>query len=242
MPFLTAQLSRLILLNYELDPALLAPRLPAHTELDFYDHRTFVSLLGLHFSRPGIYGLPLPLYREYAQVNLRFYVRRRIERGNWRRGVVFIKQIVPHRPVAWAARSLFHETMVALSMNEANLSQGRDTMMSEYGWRSEGQRYFIRAVYPDHPILPEPGSVEEFLLERNWGYNRQKDGDCLEYRFSHPPWRICKTVEAEASPGLGDFYGPPFTEIFSGRPDSAFAAGGSQVTLYRGHPCQAPVS
>ena len=85
-PFLTARLSRLILLNYEADPALLTPSLPAHTELDFYEHRTFVSLLGLHFSSPSIHGLPLPFYREYAQVNLRFYVRCRIERGNWRRG------------------------------------------------------------------------------------------------------------------------------------------------------------
>ncbi|MFA7383633.1 MAG: DUF2071 domain-containing protein [Desulfurivibrionaceae bacterium] len=237
MPFLTAQLSRLILLNYEVNPSLLAPRLPTYTELDFYDHRAFVSLIGLHFSKPRIYGLPLPFYREYAQVNLRFYVRRRIERGNWRRGVVFIGQIVPHLPVAWAARSLFHENAVARNMDEANLSQSRNAMTTEYGWRSGGQRYFIRAVYPDHPVLPEPGTVEEFLLERYWGYTRQQDGGCLEYRFSHPPWRICKAVEAETSPGLGDFYGPPFAGLFGKQPNSAFAANGSEVVLSRGHPC-----
>lgn len=237
MPFLTARLSRLILLNYEVDPALLAPRLPVHTELDFYDNRTFVSLLGLHFSNPSIYGLPLPFYREYAQVNLRFYVRCRIERNNWRRGVVFIKQIVPYRPVAWAARNLFHEPVVAQSMDQVSRSQGRDATMTEYGWRSGGQHYFIRAVYPNQSVFPDPGSEEEFLLERYWGYNRQKDGGCLEYRFSHPPWRICKAVEAEASAGLRDFYGPPFTGLLGGRPDSAFAACGSQVTLHRGHPC-----
>ena len=237
MPFLTARISRLILLNYEIDPALLAPRLPAHTELDFYDHQTFVTLLGLRFNSPSIHGLPLPFYREYAQVNLRFYVRRRIERGNWRRGVVFIKQIVPYHPVAWAAQSLFHETVVARSMDQISRNQGRDAIMTEYGWRSEGQRYFIQAVYPDQPVFPDPGSKEEFLLERYWGYSRQKNGRCLEYRFSHPPWQICKAVEAKASEGLGDFYGPPFTGIFNGRPDSAFAAGGSKVTLHRGNPC-----
>lgn len=237
MPFLTARLSRLILLNYEIDPALLAPSLPAHTELDFYEQRTFVSLLGLHFSSPSIYGLPLPFYREYAQVNLRFYVRRRIERGNWRRGVAFIKQIVPYRPVAWAARRLFHEIVVSLGMDEAHRNQDAEAILTEYGWRSEGQRYFIRAVYPDQPVLPEPGSKEEFLLERHWGYSRHKDGGCLEYRFSHPPWKICKAVAAEASPGVGDFYGPPFTGLFGTQPDSAFAADGSQVTLHRGHPC-----
>lgn len=237
MPFLTARLSRLILLNYEIDPALLAPCLPTHTELDFYEHRTFVSLLGLHFSNPSIYGLPLPFFREYAQVNLRFYVRRRIERGNWRRGVAFIKQIVPYRPVAWAARNLFHEPVVTRSTDQVNRSQGRETMMTEYGWRSGNQRYFIRTVYSNQPVLPEPGSVEKFLLERYWGYSRQKDGGCLEYRFSHPPWQICRAVKAEASSGLGDFYGPPFAGLFGKQPDSAFAACGSQVTLHRGHLC-----
>lgn len=78
----------------------MAPWLPARIELDFHANRTFVTLLGLHFSNPAIHGLPLPFFREYAQVNLRFYVRRRIERSNWRRGVAFIKQIVPYRPVA----------------------------------------------------------------------------------------------------------------------------------------------
>lgn len=242
VPFLTARLSRLILLNYEIDPALLIPRLPAHTELDFYDHRTFVTLLGLRFSNPSIHGLPLPFYREYAQVNLRFYVRSRIERNNWRRGVAFIKQIVPHRPVAWTARRLFNETVVTRSTDQLSRSQGRDATMTEYGWRSGGQRYFIRAVYPDQPVFPDPGSEEEFLLERYWGYSRQQDGGCLEYLFSHPPWQICKAVEAEASPGLGDFYGPPFTGIFDKGPDSSFAADGSEIALHRGHPCQAPAA
>ena len=237
MPFLTARLSRLILLNYQVDPALLAPRLPAHTELDFYNDRTFVSLLGLHFSRPSIYGLPLPFYQEYAQINLRFYVRRRIATNDWRRGVAFIKQIVPHRPVAWAARRLFHENVVSLGMDEAHRSQDGEAILTEYSWRSGGQRYFLRAVYPDRPVFPDPGSPEEFLLERYWGYTRQQDGGCREYRFDHPPWRICKAMEADASPGLGDFYGPPFSKLFDTNPFSAFAADGSEVTLYRSLPC-----
>lgn len=237
-PFLTARLSRLILLSYEIDPALLAPCLPACTELDCYDNRAFITLVGLHFSQPALHGLELPLFREYAQVNLRFYVRRRIGGDNWRHGVAFIKQIVPHRPVAWAARRLFHENAVSLEMDEVHRSQGEDAMLTEYGWRSGGQRWFIRALSPNQPVFPDPGSKEEFLLARYWGYTRPQDGGCREYRFSHPPWRVCKALEAKVSAGLGDFYGPPFTEIFNGRPASAFAASGSQVTLYRGHPCE----
>lgn len=238
IPFLAARMSRLILLNYAADPALLAPSLPARTELDFYGRRTFVTLLGLHFSNPAIHGLPLPFFREYAQVNLRFYVRRRIGHNDWRCGVAFIRQIVPHHPVAWTARWLFQEPAISRSTDEIYRSQGADAVLTEYGWRSGGQRYFIRAVSPVRPVSPEPGSPEEFLLERHWGYTRTQDGGCREYRFRHPPWRISKASEAEASAGVGDFYGPPFTEILKGRPDSAFAADGSEVTLYRSHPCE----
>jgi uncharacterized protein len=237
-PFLTARLSRIIMLSYEADPALLNPLLPPQTELDFHGDSTFVSLVGLRFNEPRVYGLPLPFYREYAQVNLRFYVRRRIEGGDWRRGVAFIKQIVPHRPVAWAARLLFNETAVARNMDQIHRAQARGETVTEYGWRSGRQRYFIRAVSPDRPVFPDPGSEEEFLLERYWGYGRQKDGSCLEYRFNHPPWRICRAVAAEAAAGLGDFYGPPFSGLLGGRPDLSFAADGSQVTLFRGRPCQ----
>lgn len=237
-PFLTGRLSHLILLSYEIDPALLAPRLPARTELDFYGNRTFVTLVGLRFSQPVIHGLPLPFYREYTQVNLRFYVRRKIAPNNWRRGVVFIRQIVPHRPIAWAARNLFHENVVSLDMDQIHRSGGGDAVLTEYAWRSGQQRYFLRAVYPDQPIFPEPGSKEEFLLARHWGYTRPQDGGCREYRFEHPPWQTCKTVEVEVSTGLGEFYGPPFSKLFDTRPDSAFAADGSEVTLYRSHPCE----
>lgn len=236
-PFLTARMSRLLLLSYEIDPALLLPHLPAGTEVDFHARRAFVTLLGLHLGNPALYGLPLPFFRGYAQVNLRFYVRRRLAPNHWRRGVAFIRQIVPHRPVAWTAQWLFHEPVVRLDTEEISRSQGRDAVLSEYGWRCAGQRHCLRALYPAQPVLPEPGSEEEFLLERYWGYSRRKNGGCLEYRFLHPPWRFAKAVEAEVSAGVGDFFGPPFAELFNGPPDSSFAADGSQVTLYRGHPC-----
>jgi hypothetical protein len=234
MPFLTARLNRLIMLSYEIDPLLLAPYVPPHTELDFHHRRTFVSLVGLYFQDPRVYGIPLPFYGHYPQVNLRCYVRRRVAPGNWRHGVVFIKQLIPHRPIAWMARRLFNENMTAHRMELIHRSRDRWEEMLEYGWYSGSRRYFIKAVYSDRPAYPEPGSVEEFLLERYRGFSRQQNGTCLEYRFSRPPWKIRRTNSAES--GAGDFYGPPFTGVLRSRPDLSFAAGGSQVTLHRGHP------
>lgn len=234
MPFLTARLSRLIMLSYEIDPLLLAPYVPPHMELDFHNQRTFVSLVGLWFRDPRVYGIPLPFYREYPQVNLRFYVRRRLSPGTWSHGVAFIKQLVPHPPVAWMAHRLFNENVAAHRMELIHRNRDRRDEMVEYGWHSGSRRYFIRAVYPHRAAYPESGSVEEFLLERYRGFSRQQEGTCLEYRFTHPPWKICRTNSAEA--GVGDFYGPPFTGVLRSRPDLSFAAAGSQVTLHRGHP------
>ena len=54
MPFLTARLSRLILLNYEVEPALLAPLLPVHTELDFHAGQAAVrKMLGKQVEHEG---------------------------------------------------------------------------------------------------------------------------------------------------------------------------------------------
>ena len=93
-PFLTAQWRRLAMANYVLDPVVLAPHLPAGTEIDSWRGNTFVSLVGFLFLDTKVKGFPIPFHRNFEEVNLRFYVRRRTSDG-WRRGVVFIKEIVP---------------------------------------------------------------------------------------------------------------------------------------------------
>src|SRR5439155_9383088 len=93
-PFLTAEWRDLAMLNYEVDPAVLRPRVPAGTELDAWRGRTFLSVVGFMFLDTRVLGIPIPLHRDFEEVNLRFYVRREASEG-WRRGVVFVKELVP---------------------------------------------------------------------------------------------------------------------------------------------------
>ena len=45
-PFLTARWIHLAMLNYEVDPAILAPHVPAGTELDPWQGDMLVSMVG----------------------------------------------------------------------------------------------------------------------------------------------------------------------------------------------------
>ena len=94
--FLTAQWRHLAMLNYTIDPRSFEPLLPPGTEFDFFDRTTYVSVVGFHFLRTKVFGLGIPWHRDFEEVNLRFYVRRRGAEG-WRRGVAFIRELVPRR-------------------------------------------------------------------------------------------------------------------------------------------------
>jgi hypothetical protein len=103
------------MLNYVVDPRLLAPLVPPATEIDFENGETFLSVVGFLFLDTRLLGLPIPLHRDFEEVNLRFYVRRK-SADTWRRGVVFIRELVPRRAIALIARTCYGENYIALPM------------------------------------------------------------------------------------------------------------------------------
>jgi hypothetical protein len=228
------------MLNYEIDPALLRPLVPACTELDPWDGRHFVSLVGFRFLDTRVLGLAIPFHRNFDEVNLRFYVRRRGREG-WRRGVVFIKEVVPKRAIAAVARWLYNENYVACPMDsEIRLPDpSRGTPGSvQYRWATPGRWNRLRAEFTGTPALPAPGSEEEFITEHYWGYVAQRDGSTLEYRVQHPPWRVWRATAAELDCDVQGFYGAAFGAALSVPPSSAFVAEGSPVAVYRGESCR----
>src|SRR5262249_23369553 len=113
--FLTAGWYNLVMLNYLVDPAALREAVPTGTEIDFFEDQPYLSVVGFQFRDTRLLGIPIPFHRHFPEVNLRFYVRRRTE-DSWRRGVVFIKEIVPRRMVTWVARTVYNENYVTLPM------------------------------------------------------------------------------------------------------------------------------
>src|SRR5687768_6589442 len=113
--FLTAEWRYLLMLNFAVEPGVVEPLVPRGAEIDFWHGRTYVSVVGFRFERTCVLGVPAACYRTFDEINLRFYVRRR-HGDDWRRGVVFIKEIVASRVIAWVARRFYNENYVCLPM------------------------------------------------------------------------------------------------------------------------------
>jgi len=231
--FLTAEWRSLALLNYEVDPAVLTPFVPPGTELDFWNGRTFVSLVGFLFQRTRICGMAIPFHRNFEEVNLRFYVCRKVDDG-WRRGVVFIKELVPRRAIALVARKCYNENYIALPMSHQIEKFQEEIKSVAYFWRFHGNENYLKLATCGGAQLLVEGSEQEFITEHYWGYARQRDGSTLEYRVEHPRWRVWETQAAELHCEAAELYGENFHDTLGRPPSSAFLADGSEVRVHKG--------
>ncbi|MDB6110639.1 MAG: hypothetical protein JWR69_2389 [Pedosphaera sp.] len=220
------------MLNYEIDPEVLRPYLPAGTELDAWNGRTYVSMVAFLFLNTRVRGMAIPFHRNFEEINLRFYVRRRGPDG-WQRGVVFVKEIVPRFAIAAMARLFYNENYVALPTRH-KLEVSAESVMADYGWRLKGRWNRLRVKTTGSFKFVEPGSLEEFITEHYWGYAAQGDGGCVEYRVAHPAWPIWQTEEAGLDCDVDALYGDRFAAWLKAAPSSSFLAEGSEVTVLDG--------
>ncbi|MFI5102162.1 MAG: YqjF family protein [Terriglobales bacterium] len=232
--FLTAEWRHLALLNYEVDASLLLPFVPAGTELDRWHEKVFISLVGFRFLKTKLFGfLPIPLHSNFEEVNLRFYVRRQVG-SEVRRGVVFVREIVPRRAVAFVARTFYKENYVALPMAHEIRSVGDNNLSVTYRWRN-GKSWSEMSLETDgESALAGEGSVEQFITEHYWGYAAQPGGGCVEYRVTHPSWRVWQVRQSAFEGDAETCYGMDIAAVLRGKPESAFLAQGSPVAVMRG--------
>jgi len=216
------------MLNYEIAPEILQPRVPAGTELDYYEGKTFVSVIGFRFLRTQVLGVPIPLHRDFDEVNLRFYVRARGPEG-WRRGVVFVRELVPRWAIAWVARTFYGEPYTALPMRH-RIEQSEEGIALGYEWRRGGVWEGLELSGRGEPRLMNPGSMEEFIAEHYWGFTGGNTGS-TQYAVEHEPWRVWDGIGACFRADVATLYGPEFVETLGGAPSSAFIAEGSPVVV-----------
>ena len=228
--FLTAEWRNLLMLNYVVDPSLLGRFVPRGTELDEFEGKTYVSLVGFGFNRTRILGIPAPFHQAFEEVNLRFYVRR----GS-KRGVVFIRELVPKFAVAAIARFAFNENYSSVPMSHRIEADANGVVAeAEYAWNWGKDRFAMRIETEGAGFLPPDGSLSQFITEHYWGYAAQPDGGCLEYEVQHPRWNVWKAKTAGFVGDAGSLYGEAFAEALMRDPDSAFLADGSPVTVFKG--------
>jgi uncharacterized protein YqjF (DUF2071 family) len=229
-PFLTANWRYLAILNYIVDPGLIKPLVPPGTELDYDDGETFLSVVGFLFLGTRLLGLPIPLHRDFEEVNLRFYVRRK-SADTWRRGVVFIRELVPRRAIALVARAFYGEPYLALPMKH-EIEHLDCTLKVEFSWRRGHKWESLKMRATGEPQTIPTGSHAEFITEHYWGYTSLRSG-CGEYRVEHPRWKIWNATSFEFNADVATLYGEQFTDTLNTPPRYAFIADGSPVTIAR---------
>jgi uncharacterized protein len=230
-PFLRALWRDLAILNYEVDPSVLAPRLPAGCELDDWDGRHFVTLIGFRVQHARVLGLTVPFHSDFLEVDFRFYVRRHTGTA-WRRGVVSIQELTPRRLVAFVARQIYGENFVTLPMRHARLgASGQDTRMYTYGWRRTGAWESLMVRSSGAPLDASLHSEERFITDCHLGFTRRKDGGTFTWQVEHAPWRLYRGDAAALDADVPNLFGPEFMEALCFPPRLALTADGSSVIV-----------
>ncbi|MGL4552955.1 MAG: YqjF family protein [Gemmataceae bacterium] len=225
-PFLTARWSNLFLATYAVPPSLLERRLPPGCALDLRDGRASVSLVAFEFLDTRVLGVGWPGYRNFAELNLRFYVRRGDERG-----VVFVREFVPRRLVAFLAWWLYNEPYHAAPISAVRQETDGSIAM-EYRLRFAGREHVMRVTGSKPAVRPGPDTAEHFFKEHRWGFGVTRDGAALRYEVDHPVWDVYPVTGYEVGLDFASVYGPEWGFLQAQEPHSAVLAAGSAVSVY----------
>jgi uncharacterized protein YqjF (DUF2071 family) len=227
--FLTAEWQNLAIANYEVDPSILVPYLPPKTEIDYFNNKCFVSLVAFRFVNTRLKGIAVPFHRNFEEINLRFYVKNKAA-NEWRRGVCFIKEIVPRPALTFVANTIYRENYITLpTRHKMTITTAGFDLRYEWKHRRDWDYFQISTNGEAVPWAKE--SQEEFITEHYWGYTRLSNTRSAEYQVEHPPWKIYKAESYELNVRFGDLYGSSFSFLAGAMPSSIMVAEGSKISV-----------
>ena len=229
MSFLKAEWRKLAFANYEVNPSVLAKYVPLGTELDLWEGKCFVSLIGFIFLNTKILGIKVPFHSIVEEVNLRFYVKR-FENNTWKRGAVFIKEIVSKPALTFVANTIYKEHYETMPM-KYKWEENRINRSVSYDWRKNKiwQSFKITAALKTSEIIEN--TETEFITEHYWGYAKVNNTITNEYQVTHPRWKQYKVESAEIKVDFELVYGKEFKFLNSIQPTSVMLIEGSKITI-----------
>lgn len=230
--FLKAEWRKLLMANYEVNPEVLKPYLPHKTELDLWNNTCYVSLIGFMFLNTKVLGIKVPFHTNFEEVNLRFYVKYN-DNGNHKRGVVFIKEIVPKPALTLVANGLYKEHYQTLKMDHKWQSD-QDSQSVSYRWKKNNKWNSIQVNASSEPEKIEENSEAEFITEHYWGYTKISDRKTSEYEVMHPKWDVYKVYDYMSEVDFESVYGKDFSFLNNAKPKSVFLAEGSEIKVKKG--------
>ncbi|WP_337967435.1 DUF2071 domain-containing protein [uncultured Flavobacterium sp.] len=229
MNFLKAEWKNLALFNYEVDAKILEKYIPIGTEIDLWNNKCYVSLVGFMFKNTKVLGLKVPFHVDFEEVNLRFYVKR-FENGEWKRGVVFIKEIVPKTAITFIANTLYQEHYETRKMTHKIIeNENTDTFI--YQWKTKENWNTIQLETQKNPIEIAIGSEAEFITEHYFGYTKIDEETTFEYEVQHPRWEQFEVLNYNVDIDFRKTYGRDFEFLQTKNPISVFLAKGSKISV-----------
>jgi uncharacterized protein YqjF (DUF2071 family) len=226
--FLSARWQDLVMANYKVSPEVLREFVPRGTELDFWQGECYASLVAFKFQDTAVLNFRIPFHVNFEEINLRFYVRRETAEET-RRGVVFVKEIVPRLAICLVANTLYGEKYEAwrtgFKETEKDLS---------YFWTRGDCSNKITVELGQNLGVPEIDSHAEFIIEHYWGYTRLTDSKTGEYKVEHPKWELKEIEACEINVNFAATYGAQFAFLNDAEPRSILFAAGSEISVYKG--------
>ena len=229
--FLRARWENLILITYSINPGLLEPLMPKGLEPDTINSNAFVSLVAFDFLDTKVRGIKVPFHVNFPEINLRFYVKTKEKRG-----VVFIRELVPKFFIARIANLLFNENYKSIKMT--NQVEKNSTVKVKHFGFYDGLKFEIRVEGENNPYLPSEDSLEHFFKEHEWGFGKSKRGETLIYRVEHPFWEIYPVKKYSLNFDFGAIYGKKWEFLNSQRPFNMTLAVGSAVKVFSALPLE----
>ena len=227
--FLKANWENIIMINYEIDPKILIPFLPKGVEIDLFNGKCYISLVGFMFKKTKLFNIPIPWFGTFEEINLRFYVVRK-ENSQIKRGVVFINETIPYPIVAWMANKLYkeHYTVVP-TKHEINYQDKSKKIKFEWLLNKKWNSIYVESSNESSAMKQD--TLEKFIYEHYYGYTKINENKTEEYKLQHPSWETNEVLNYKIDCDFEAMYGKSFSVLNQTKPEAVFVAEGSQVAV-----------
>lgn len=227
--FLKANWENIVMVNYEISEAILSKYLPKGVSIDLFDGKAYVSLVGFMFKNTKIFNVPIFKFGTFEEINLRFYVSRKV--GNeTRRGCVFINETVPYKVVAWLANALYKEHYTTIPTKH-HWDFTNENKQIKYEWLVNKKWNSISLSASKEKKIMAENSFEKFIFEHYYGYTKYNETVTEEYQIAHPSWLTNAIFEYKIDCDFQKMYGNDFAVLVKALPTSVFLAEGSAVAI-----------
>ena len=172
--------------------------------------------------------MKIPFHHTFEEINLRFYVKYK-EGNTWKRGVVFIKELVPKPALTFVANTIYKENYQTVPMQHKWAKNDLENIV-EYQWKVKNriQKICVHSALNLKEI--ETDSEAEFITEHYFGYSKQHS-NTYEYEVKHPKWKHYPVLDSHINVDFELNYGKNFKFLNHKQPISILLTNGSEVSV-----------